>query len=143
MSELRRTGLVKCNSDGHNIYYCGKQSHRRRGEALKVNKRVQNTVLGCNLKNDKMNSIHFQGKPFNITIIQVCTPTTNAKETEVEQFCEDLQDFLKLIPKKRCSFHYRALECKSRKSRDTWSNRQVWSWSTKRSGAKANRAMPS
>ena len=70
------------------------------GEALKVNKRVQNTVLGCNLKNDKMNSIHFQGKPFNITIIQVYTPTTNVKETEVEQLCEDLQDFLKLTPKK-------------------------------------------
>ena len=71
MSELRWTGLVKCNSDGHNIYYCGKQSHRRRGEALKVNKRVQNTVLGCNLKNDRMISVHFQGKPFNITVIQV------------------------------------------------------------------------
>ena len=94
MSELRWTGLVKCNSDGHNIYYCGKQSHRRRGEALKVNKRVQNTVLGCNLKKDRMISRHFQGKPFNIMVIQVYALTSNAEEAEIEQFHEDLQDLL-------------------------------------------------
>ena len=77
-----------------------------------VNKRVQNAVLGCNLKNDRLISVHFQGKPFNITVIQVHAPITNAKETEDEQFFEDLQDLLELTPKKRCRFHYRGLECK-------------------------------
>ena len=86
-------------------------------------------------------SVCFQGKPFNITVIQVHAPTTNAKETEVEQFYEDLQDFPKLTPKKRCPFHYRRLECRTRKS-DTWSNRQIWPWSTKWSRPKANRVLP-
>ena len=95
-----------------------------------INKRVQNSVLGCNFKNDGMISVHFQGKPFNITVIQVYAPTTHAKEAEVEQFYEDLHDVIELTPKKRCSFHHRGLECKSRKSRDTWSNRQVWPGST-------------
>ena len=90
-----------------------------------VNKRVQNAVLGCNLKNDRMISFHLQGKPFNITVIQVYVPTTNAEEAEVEQFYEDLQDLLELIPQKRYPFHHRGLECKSRRSRDNWSNRQV------------------
>ena len=94
-------------------------------------KRVQNAVLGCNLKNDRMISVRFQGKPFNITVIQVYAPTSNAEEAEVERFYEDLQDLLELTPQKRCPFHYRGLECKSRKSRDTWSNRLVWPWSTK------------
>ena len=79
------------------------------------------------------NSQHFQrfqGKPVNITVIQVYALTSNAEEAEVEQFYEDLQDLLELTPKKRCPFHYRGLECKSRKSRDTWSNRQIWPWST-------------
>ena len=95
-----------------------------------------------NLKNDTMISVHFQGKPFNITVIQVYTPTSNAEEAEVEQFYEDLQDLLELTPKKRCPFHYRGLECKSRKSRNTWSNRQIWPWSTEWSRAKANRVLP-
>ena len=96
-----------------------------------VNKRVQNAVLGCNLKNDRMISVCFQGKPFNITVIQAYAPTSNAEEAEVEQFYEDLQDFLELTPpKKRCPLHYRGLDCKSRKSRNTWSNRQIWPWST-------------
>ena len=73
-----------------------------------------------------MISIHFQGKPFNITVIQVYAPTSKAKDAEVEWFYENLQDFLELTPKKRCPFHFRGLECKSRKSRDTWSNRQIW-----------------
>ena len=94
-----------------------------------VNKRVRNTVLGCNLKNDKMISVHFQGKLFNITVIQVYAPTTNAEEAEVEWFYKDLQDLVELTPK-RCLFHYRGLECKSRKSRNTWSNRQMWPWNT-------------
>ena len=94
----------------------------------------------CNLKNDRMISVCFQGKPFNITVIQVYAPTSNAKEAE--RFYEDLQDLLELTHTKKCSFHYRGLECKSRKSRDTWSNRQIWPWSTKRSRAKANRVLP-
>ena len=90
-----------------------------------------------------MISAHFQGKPFNITVIQIYVPTTNAEEDEVEQFSDDLHDLLELKPKKkRCLFHYRGLECKSRKSRDTWSNRQVWLWSTKQSKGKANRVLP-
>ena len=107
-----------------------------------VKKRVRNAVLGCNLKNDRMISVHFQGKPFNITVIQVYAPTSNAKEGEVEQFYEDLQDLLELTPKKRCPFHYRGLECKSRKSRNTWGNRKIWPWSMEWSRTKANRVLP-
>ena len=90
-----------------------------------VNKRVRNAVLGCNLKNDGMISVRFQGKPFNIAAIQVYAPTSNAEEAEVEQIYEDLQDLLGLTPQKRCPFHYRGLECKSRKARSPWSNRQI------------------
>ena len=82
-----------------------------------VNKRVQNVVFGCNDKNDRMISVHFQGKPFNMTVIQVYALTSNAEEAEVEQFYEDLQDLLELTPPKRCPFHYRGPKCKSRKSR--------------------------
>ena len=82
--------------------------------------------------------VHFQGKPCNITVIQVYVLTSNAEKAEVEQFYEDLQDPLELTLKKRCPFHYRGLECKSRKSRDTWSNRQIWPWNTEWSRAKAN-----
>ena len=101
-----------------------------RGVAIMVNKRVRNAVLGRNLKNDRMISVHFQGKPFNTTVIQVYAPTSNTEEAEVEWFYEDLQDLLELKPPKRCSFHYAGLECNSRKSRNTWSNRQIWPWST-------------
>ena len=87
------------NSDDHYIYYCGQESLTRNGVAIKVNKRVQRAVLGCNLKNDRMISVHFQGKPFNITVIQVDASTINAEEAEVEWFYEDLQDFLE-HPKK-------------------------------------------
>ena len=82
--------------------------------------------LGANSKNDRVISVHFQGKPVNITVIQVYVPTTNTKEAEVDQFYEDLEDLLELTPPRRCSIHHWGLECKSRKSRDTWSNRQVW-----------------
>ena len=78
-----------------------------------------------------MISVHFQGKPFNITVIQVYTPTSNAEEDEFEQLYEELQDLLELTPKKRCPFHHRGVECKSRKLRDTWSNRQIYPWTTK------------
>ena len=103
--ELKWTGMGEFNSDDHYIYYYRQDSLRRNGVALIVNKRVQNTVLGCNLKNDTMISVHLQGKPFNITVIQVYDPTSNAKEAEGEQFYEDLQDLLELTPQKRCSFH--------------------------------------
>ena len=128
--ELWWTGMGDFNSDDHYIYYCGQESLRRNGVAIIVNKRVQNAVFGCNLKNDRMISVHFQDKPFNITVIQVYAPTSNAEEAEVERFYEDLQDLLELTPQKRCHFHYRGLECKSRKSRNIWSNRQIWPWST-------------
>ena len=82
------------NSDNHYIYYCQQESLRRNGVAIMVNRRVRNAVLGCNLKNDGMISVRFQGKPFNITVIQVYAPTTNAEEAEVEQFYEDVQDLL-------------------------------------------------
>ena len=98
-------------------------------------------MLRCKLNNDRMISVHFQGKAFNITIIQVYSSTTDAKEAEVDRLYDDLQYLLELTPKKKCPFHHRRLECKSRKSRDTWSNRQIWPWSTKWSRAKANRVL--
>ena len=110
ISELRWTGMGEFNSDDHYIYYCGQDDHyiyycgqeslRRNGVAIMVNKRVQNAVLGCNLKNNRMISVHFQGKAFNITVIQDYAPTSNAEEAEGEWFCEDLQDLLELTPKK-------------------------------------------
>ena len=100
ISELKWTSMGEFNSDDHYINYCEQEALRRNGVALIVNKRVRNAVLGCNLKNDRMISVHFQGKPFNITVIQVSALTTNAEEAEVEQFYEDLQDILELIPKK-------------------------------------------
>ena len=104
ISELKWTGTGKFNSDDHCVYYCGKESLRRNGVALIVNKRVQNAVLGCNLKNNRMISVCFQGKPFNITVIQVYAPISNAEEDEVEWFYEDLQDLLELTPKKDVLF---------------------------------------
>ena len=87
------------NSDDHYIYYCGQESLRRNGVAIVVKKRVRNAVLGCNLKTDRMISVHFQGKPFSIMVIQVYAPSSNAEEAEVQSFYEDLQDILELIPK--------------------------------------------
>ena len=92
------------SSDDHYIYYCGQESLRRNGVAIMVNKRVQSAVVGYNLKNDRMNSVWIQGKPFNITVIQAYAPTSNAKEAEVEQFYEDLQDLLELTPRKDALF---------------------------------------
>ena len=94
ISKLKWTGMGEFNSDDHYIYYCGRESLRRNGVAIMVNKRVQNAVLGCNLKNNRIISVHFQGKPFSITVIQVYAPTSNAEEAEVERFYEDLQDLL-------------------------------------------------
>ena len=92
------------NSDDHYSYYCGKESVRRNGVAIIVNKRVQNAVLGCSLKRDRMTSVNFQGKPFNITVTQAYVPTSNAEEAEVERFYEDLQDLLELTPPKDVLF---------------------------------------
>ena len=128
ISELKCSGMSEFKSDDHYIYYYRQESLRRNGVAIKVNKRIRNAVLGCKLKNDRMISLRSQGKPFSITVIQVYAPTSNAEEAEGEWFYEDLQDLSELTPKKRCSFHYRGLECKSRKSRNTWSNRQIWPW---------------
>ena len=120
ISELKWTGMGEFNSDDLYIYYCEQESFGRNGVAIIVNKRVQNAVLGCSLENDRMISGRFQGRPFNITV-QVYALTSNAEEAEVERFDKDLQ---------RCPFYYWGLECKSRKSRNTWSNRQIWPWST-------------
>ena len=98
ISELKMTGMGEFDSDDHYIYYCEQESLRRNEIAIMVNKRIQNAVLRCNLKKDRMISIHFQGKPFNIRVIEVYAPTSNAEEAEVEQFYEDLQDLLELTP---------------------------------------------
>ena len=92
------------NSDTHYIYYSGQKSLRRNGVAIMVDKRVQNAVLGCSLKNDRLTSVRFQGKPFSITVIQAYAPTSNAEEAEIERFCEDLQDLLELTPIKDVLF---------------------------------------
>ena len=113
------------NSDDHYIYFCGQESFRRNGVALIVN-RVQHAVFGCSLKNNRMISVCFQGKPFNIMIIQVYAPTSNTEESQVELFYEDIRDLLEITPPKKCHFHYRGLECKSRKSGNTWNYRQIW-----------------
>ena len=113
ISELKWTGMGEFNSNEVKfnssevklqIYYCGQESLRRNRIAIIVNKRVRNAVLGCNLKSDRMISVHFQGKPFNITVIQIYAPTSNAEEAEVEWFYEDLQDHLELTRKKKMSF---------------------------------------
>ena len=101
ISELKWTGMGEFN---HYIYYCGQESLRRNGVAIMVNKRVRNAVLGCNLKNDRMISVRFQGKPFNIMVVQVYALTSNAEEAEVEWFYEELQDLLELTPQKDVLF---------------------------------------
>ena len=127
-------GMGEFNSNDHYIYYCGEEYLGRNGIALKINKRIWNAILGCKLKNSRMISIHFWGKPFKIIVI----PTTDTGETEVDRFYEDLQQILELTPKKDV---HRGLEWKSRKSRNTHNNRNVSPWSTKWSRAKANRVL--
>ena len=104
ISELKWTGMGEFNSDDHYVYYCRQESLKRNGVAIMVNRRVRNAVLGCSLKNDRMISVHFQGKPFNITVIQVYAPTSNTEEAEVERFYEDLQHLSELTPKKDVLF---------------------------------------
>ena len=104
ISELKGTGMGEFNSDDHYIYYCEREYLRRNGGASMVNKRVLHAVLRCNLKDERMISVRFQGKPFNITVIQAFAPMRNAEEAEVEWYCEDLQDLLELISKKDVLF---------------------------------------
>ena len=115
ISKLKWTGMGEFNSDDHYIYYCRQESLRRNGVAIMVNKRVQNAVLGCNLK-DRMISVRFHGKPFNITVIQAYAPTSKAEEAEVEWLYEDLQDLLELTPKKDVLFIIGAATAKSLQS---------------------------
>ena len=110
ISELKWTGMGEFNSDDHYIYYCGQESLRRNGGAIMVNKRVRNAVLGCSLKNDRKISVRLQGKPFNITVIEVYAPTSNAEEAEVEWFYEE--DLLELTPKKDVLFIIRKWNAK-------------------------------
>ena len=114
------------SSNDHYIYYCGQESLRRNGVAIRVNKRVWNAVLGCNLKTDRKISVRFQGKPRSWSWTVLWRP--------IRPFGTNTQQ--------RCPFHYRGLECKSRKSRNTWSNRQIWHLNTEWSRAKANRVLP-
>ena len=108
-SELKWTGMGEFNSDDYYIYYCGQESLRENGVAIIVNKRVQNALLGCHLKNDRMISVSFQSKLFSVAVIQVYALTSNAEEAEVERFYEDLQDLLELASRNRCPFHRRGL----------------------------------
>ena len=119
------------HSDDEHIHYCGQESLKRNGVAIIVNKRVPNAILRCSLKKDRTISFCFQGKPFYITVIQVYALTSNAEEAEVEWFYEDLKNLLELIPKKDVLFIIGDWECKGRKSRATWSSRQIWHWSIK------------
>ena len=140
ISEVKWNKMGKFNSGDHSIYYHGQESLRRNGVALTVNKIVRNAILGCNLKNDSMISVHFQGKPFNIIVSQVFTPTTNTEEVDLNGSMKTYKTF-RTNSKLRCRFHHRGLECKSRKSRNTWSNRKVWPWSMKWSMVQANRVL--
>ena len=128
ISEINWTGMGEFNSDDHYVYNCRQESLRRNGVTLIVNKRVQNAVLGYSLKNDRMVSVRFQGKPFSITVIQVYALTSNA-EAEVERSYEDLQDFLELTSKKDVLFIIGDWSAKVGSQETTWSNGQIWPWS--------------
>ena len=128
ISELKLPGMGKFNSDDHYIYYCRQESLRRNGVAIMVNKRVRNAVLGCSLKNDRMISVHFQGKPFNITVIQAYAPTSNAEEAEGERVYGDIQDLLELTPRKDVLFIIGDWNAKVG-SQET-PGVQIWPWST-------------
>ena len=137
ISELKWMGLDKFNSDDH--YNTVDKNPLEEMELPSWSKTVWNAALECNLKSDRIISVYFWGKPFNITVIQVYTQTTDVEEAEVDQFCEDLEHLIELKPKERCPFHYRGLECESRKPRGTSGNRKVCPWRTKWGRAKANR----
>ena len=122
---IKWTGMCEFNSYDHYIYYCGQESHRRNGVAIMINKRVRNAVLGCNLKNDRMISFVSKAKHSISQLSKSTLQPVMLKKLKLDGY-EDLQDLLELTPKKRCPFHYRGLKCKSRMTRDTWSNRKVW-----------------
>ena len=142
ISELKWTGMGEFNSDDHYTYYSGQESLRRNGVAIIVYKRVRKAVLGCSLKNDRMISVCFQGKPFNIRVIQVYALTSNAEEAEVEWFYEDLQDFLELTLKRDVLFITGNCNAEEGSQEITVVTRQFWPWRTKQSRAKANRVLP-
>ena len=125
ISKVKWTGTGEFNSGDHYIYYCGQESLRRNGVAIIINKKVCNEVLVCNLKNDRMIYVCFPGKVFNITVIKFYAPTSNAEEAEVEWFYEDSQDLLEITPKNVVLL---IIGMQSRKSRNTWSNRQNRPW---------------
>jgi len=129
ISELKWTGMGEFNSDYHYIYYCGQDSLKRNGVALMVNKRVRNAVLGGNLKNNRMISVRFQDKPFNITVMQLYASQLMRKKLSFMFLWRSTRP--SRTNKKKRPSHHRGLEWKSRKSRDTWSSRQVWPWRTK------------
>ena len=134
------TGMGEYNSDNHYVYCYRQESLRRNEVTLTVNKRVWNAILGCSLKNNRMILVRFQGKPYSITAIQVCAPTSNAEEADAERFLWRPTRASRMnTKKKRCPFQRGGLECKSRISRETWRNKQVWRWSTKWSSTKTNR----
>ena len=141
ISELKWIGMSKFKLDDHYIYYCGQDSLRRNGVAIRVNKRVQNAVLWCSLKKERMSSVHLQGKPFNShSNPSLCLDHWYRRSSSWTVLWWPTRPS-RTNTKKWCPFHYRGLECKSRKSRDTWSNRQVWPRSTEWSRAKANRIL--
>ena len=148
ISELKWTGMGEFNSDDNYIYYCGQESLRRNRVSIIVNRRVRNALLGCKLRNDRMISVHFQGKAFNATVIQVYAPTSNTEGAEVEWFYEDLQDLSELTPKKDVLFiigDWNAkigsqeipgvtgkltLECRMKQGKGFFAKRRHWSWQT-------------
>ena len=142
ISELRWTGVGEFNSDDHYIYYCGQESLRRNGVVNIVNKRVWNAVLGCNLKNGRIISVHFQAKLFNITVIQVYALTSNAEEAEVERFYEDLQDLLELTPQKHILFIIRDWNAKVGSQETPGVIGKFGIRVENEAGAKANRVWP-
>ena len=132
ISELKWTGQGEFNSDDHCIYFCGQESLRRNGVDIIVNETVQNAVLGCNLKNDRLISVHFQSKPLNIVVMQVYALTSNAEEAEIEWLYEKLQDLLEVTPPppKKVLFIIGDWNAKVGSQENTWGNRQIWPWST-------------
>ena len=130
ISKLKWTGMGEFNSDDNYIYYCGQESLRRNGVAIMVNKRVRNAILGCNLKNDRMISVHFQGKPFSVMVIQDYAPISNTEETEVERVYENLQDLPELTPKKHALFIICDWNAKVGSQETPGVTRQIWPWST-------------
>ena len=141
ISKLKWTGMGEFNSDDHYIYYCGQESLRRNGVAIMVNKRVWNAVLECSFKNDWMISVCFQAN-HSISQLSKSMPwPVMLKNLKLNGSMKTTRPS-RINTKKRCPFHYRGLECISRKPRNTWSNREIWPWSTKWSRAKANRVFP-